>query len=97
VLTDRVSATTYVIAPIVFGRYGVSLSTQQLVAVAMILLLTLTNTRGLRLGKLIQNTFTVTKTAALGALILIGLLAGWNSASAAYTSSWWNPWAKRLA
>ena len=52
VLTDWVSATTYVIAPIVFGGYALSLSTQQLVAVAMILLLTLTNTRGLRLGKL---------------------------------------------
>jgi APA family basic amino acid/polyamine antiporter len=92
VLTERVSATTYIIAPIVFGRYGVSLSTQQLVAVATILLLTLTNTRGLRLGKLIQNTFTVTKTAALGALIVIGLGIGWSSRSAAYTSSWWNPW-----
>ena len=92
-LTERVSATTYIIAPIVFGRYGVSLSTQQLVAVAMILLLTLTNMRGLRLGKLIQNSFTVTKTAALGGLIVIGLVLGWNSRSAAYTSSWWNPWA----
>jgi APA family basic amino acid/polyamine antiporter len=91
VLTERVSATRYLIAPIVLGRYGVSLSTQQLVAVAMILLLTLTNTQGLGLGKLIQNTFTVTKTAALGALIVIGLVSGWNSGSAAYTSSWWNP------
>src|ERR1700681_4535669 len=88
-LTERVSATTYVIAPIVLGRYGVSMSTQQLVAVATILLLTLTNTRGLRLGKLIQNTFTVTKTAALGALIVIGLVIGWSSGSAAYSSSWW--------
>jgi APA family basic amino acid/polyamine antiporter len=93
VLTERVSATTYIIAPVVLGRYGISLSTQQLVAVATILLLTFTNTRGLRLGRLIQNTFTVTKTAALGALIVIGLVAGWNSGSAAYTSSWWNPWA----
>ncbi len=93
VLTERVSATTYIIAPIVLGRYGVSLSTQQLVAVATILLLTSTNMRGLRLGKLIQNTFTVTKTTALGALIVVGLGFGWNSGSAAYTSSWWNPWA----
>ena len=93
VLTERVSATTYVIAPVVFGRYAVSLSTQQLVAVGMIVVLTLTNMRGLRLGTLIQNTFTVTKTAALAVLILLGLTVGWNSASAAYTSSWWNPWA----
>ena len=56
--------------------YALSLSTQQLVAVAMILLLTATNTRGLRTGKLIQNTFTVTKTAALAALIVARAAAG---------------------
>ena len=93
VLTERVSATTYIIAPVVFGQYAVSVSTQQLVAIGMIVGLTFTNTRGLRLGTLIQNTFTVAKTAALGTLILVGLMVGWNSGSAAYTSSWWNPWA----
>ena len=92
VLTDRVSASSYVIAPIGFGRYAVSVSTQQLLAVALIIGLTLTNTRGLRIGKLIQNAFTVTKTAALAALIVVGLVAGWNAGSAAYGSSWWNPW-----
>src|SRR6185503_8060866 len=51
------------------------------------------NTRGLKIGKTIQNTFTFTKTAALVALILIGLFLGWNHSSAAYTSSWWEPWA----
>jgi basic amino acid/polyamine antiporter, APA family len=56
-------------------------------------LLTYTNTRGLQLGKLIQNTFTFTKTAALAALVVLGLTLGWNHLSAAYTSSWWNPWA----
>ena len=93
VLTERVSATTYIIAPVVFGQYAVSVSTQQLVAIGMIVGLTFTNTRGLRLGTLIQNTFTVAKTAALGTLILVGLMVGWNSGSAAYTSTWWNPWA----
>ena len=58
----------------------------------MILFLTLTNTRGLKTGKLIQNTFTFTKTAALLGLIVVGLLLGWNDNSAAYTSSWWDPW-----
>jgi APA family basic amino acid/polyamine antiporter len=62
-----------------------------LVAIASILVLTITNTRGLRLGKLIQNTFTVAKTASLLGLIGIGLVLGWNTGSAAYTSSWWNP------
>jgi APA family basic amino acid/polyamine antiporter len=59
----------------------------------MILFLTFINTRGLKTGKTIQNTFTFTKTAALLALILIGLFLGWNHGSAAYTSSWWKPWA----
>src|SRR2546421_8936628 len=94
VLAPWVSGENYIVAPRrLFGGYAVSLSTEQLVAVLLILLLTLTNTRGLRLGKLIQNTFTITKTAALACLIIIGLLLGWNHLSAAYTSSWWNPWA----
>src|SRR5688500_9745669 len=59
VLVPWVSGTSYLVEPVVFGRYALSLSTQQLVAIAMILLLTATNTRGLRMGKLIQNTFTV--------------------------------------
>ena len=93
-LAPWVSGDNYIVAPQrLFGGYAVSLSTEQLVAVLLILLLTLTNTRGLRLGKLIQNTFTITKTAALAGLIVVGLLLGWNHLSAAYTSSWWNPWA----
>ena len=92
VLTDQVAGDRYLISPRAFGGYAISLSTQQLVAVVMILLLTATNTRGLETGKLIQNTFTFTKTAALVGLILIGLFLGWNDQSAAYTSSWWQPW-----
>ncbi|HEX8695650.1 MAG TPA: amino acid permease, partial [Longimicrobium sp.] len=91
VLVPWVSASSYLVEPVVFGRYAVSLSTQQLVAVAMILLLTATNTRGLRTGKLIQNTFTVAKTAALAGLIVIGLTLGWKAGSAAFTSHWWSP------
>jgi APA family basic amino acid/polyamine antiporter len=75
-----------------FNGYALSLSSQQLLAVVMILFLTFINTRGLQTGKVIQNTFTFTKTAALLGLILIGLIFGWNSGSAAYTSSWWAPW-----
>src|SRR5256714_12618727 len=94
VLVSWVASDNYLAAPReLFGGYAVSLSTEQLVAVLLILLLTYTNTRGLKLGKLIQNTFTLTKTAALAGLILVGLLLGWNHLSAAYTSSWWSPWA----
>jgi len=92
VLAPQVSESNYLIAPIhLFGSYAISLSTAQLVAILLILLLTVSNTRGLKTGKLIQNTFTFTKTAALIGLILVGLILGWNSQSAAYTSSWWQP------
>jgi APA family basic amino acid/polyamine antiporter len=91
VLIHGVAADNFIIAPHRLGSYALSLSTQQLVAVAMILLLTATNMSGLKIGKLIQNAFTFTKTAALIGLIVIELGWGWNHASAAYTASWWTP------
>jgi APA family basic amino acid/polyamine antiporter len=92
VLVPLVATDHYLIAPLrITDSYAVSLSTEQLTAIALIILLTLTNTRGLKTGKLIQNTFTFTKTAALIGLIVVGLFLGWNHSSAAYTSSWWNP------
>lgn len=91
VLADGVSAENHLIRPIVFGGYAITLSTQQLVAVALIVTLTAVNTRGLKTGTLIQNTFTFTKTAALLGLIVIGLAFGANRDSAAWTSSWWDP------
>jgi APA family basic amino acid/polyamine antiporter len=92
VVTPRVSDSIYLIPPIRLGSYAITLSTQQLVAISLIVILTVTNTRGLKTGKLIQNTFTFTKTAALAGLILVGLLLGANHGSAAHTASWWNPW-----
>ena len=91
VLVPSVSSTSYLVEPIVLGRYAVSLSTQQLAAILSILLLTATNTRGLREGKLIQNTFTAAKTAALLGLVVLGLTLGWKAGSAALSSSWWRP------
>jgi APA family basic amino acid/polyamine antiporter len=90
ILIPQISGSHYIISPIVFGSYAVSLSTQQFVAIVSILFLTFVNTRGLELGKWIQNTFTFTKTAALFALVVLGLLIGWNAGSAAFTSDWWN-------
>jgi basic amino acid/polyamine antiporter, APA family len=97
VLIPAIDAKNYIIGPhrlpAFLNGYAISLSTAQLLAVAMIIVLTLTNMRGLKTGKFIQNTFTFTKTAALIGLIMVGLVFGWNHASAAYTSSWWTPWA----
>ncbi|HEY3102394.1 MAG TPA: amino acid permease [Pyrinomonadaceae bacterium] len=97
VLIKGIDGSNYLVAPrrlpSFLSGYAISFSTAQLVGIIMIIVLTITNMRGLKTGKLIQNTFTFTKTAALIGLIVIGLLFGWNHASAAYTSSWWNSWA----
>ena len=91
VFWPAISADAYpLFRPVILGHYAVSLSTQQLVAVALIVVLTITNTRGLKLGTLIQNTFTFAKTGALTALIVIGLTLGWSGKAAAWTASWWN-------
>ena len=91
VLVPQISGTSYLIQPVVYGNYAFSLSTQQLTAILVIVLLTMVNTRGLKLGKLIQNSFTFTKAAALFGLVVLGLFVGWNSGSAAFASDWWNP------
>src|SRR5438046_1984053 len=93
VFVPSVSPDNYLVAPIPFGSYAISLSLEQLVAIALIALLTWTNTRGLEVGKIIQNTFTFVKTAALAAVVVIGLSLGWNANSAALSSDWWNSWA----
>ena len=83
------------------GGYAVSLSTQQLVAIVLVALLTWMNTRGLKLGTLVQNIFTFAKTAALAGVVLIGLLLGWSATCAARSSAWWdssaNGWNPQLA
>jgi APA family basic amino acid/polyamine antiporter len=94
VLAPAIATDNYLIAPIrVGGGYAISLSTEQLIAVLLILLLSWSNTRGLELGKFIQNIFTFAKTGALIALIVIGLSLGWKPGCAALSADWWNPWA----
>jgi len=90
VLIPWVSESNYLIAPIRFGGYALSLSTAQLIGLAMIALLTFMNTRGLKIGKLVQNVFTTAKTGALIALIVLGLIVGLRSgAGAANFSDFW--------
>src|SRR5213082_3154582 len=80
VLWPKISIDNYIIAPIpISSGYAVSLSTAQLVGVLMIVLLTFMNTRGLKLGKFVQNVFTITKTGSLIALIVLGVLIGWKA------------------
>jgi APA family basic amino acid/polyamine antiporter len=80
VLTSGIGPTDWIVRPInISDGYAISLSWQQAVGVILILFLTAINTRGVRLGKMIQNTFTLTKTAALFGLIVIGILVGRNA------------------
>jgi APA family basic amino acid/polyamine antiporter len=80
VLIPWIAEDHYLIRPIhLTTGYALSLSTAQLVGVALIALLTWTNTRGLEWGRIIQNIFTTAKTGAVIGLILVGILLGWNS------------------
>jgi APA family basic amino acid/polyamine antiporter len=77
VFVPSVSTDNYLVAPVSITRgYAISLSTEQLTAIALITLLTFTNTRGLRIGKLVQNSFTSAKTIALAGVVVIGLVFG---------------------
>ena len=80
VLVPWFSESNYLIPPIRFGGwfngYAVSLSTAQFLGLSMIALLTFMNTRGLNLGKLVQNIFTTAKTGALIALVVLGIIVG---------------------
>jgi len=84
VLVPSVSATSWIIPPINFSsRFAISLSLQQAVAVAMIIFLTFLNTRGVRLGKWIQNIFTSAKMLSLLGVIFLCIFVARNSAAIA--------------
>src|SRR4029079_16111952 len=78
ILFPRISESNYIIEPIRVGssNYAFSLSTAQLVGVLMIAFLTWLNTRGLKLGKIVQDVFTFAKTGSLIALIVLGIIVG---------------------
>ena len=92
-----ISAQNYVVGS---GRIG--LTTQELLAIAVVLLLSWSNTRGIRTGAMVQNVFTFAKTAALLGLIGFGFLIGRNAVAVQsnFTDFWrnsgWNFNAVRL-
>ncbi|MDB5117924.1 MAG: steT 2 [Mucilaginibacter sp.] len=56
------------------GTWHFSISAAQCVSIVLIILLTFINTRGVKSGKIIQNTFTITKLASLFGLIIFGFI-----------------------
>ena len=72
------------------GRFALYPTT--FVAIAVLALLTWSNSTGLRAGKLVQNLFTLAKLAALFGLILLALCFGANApAIHANSSHFWTP------
>lgn len=69
---------------------GFSVNAAQVFAIASILVLTFINSRGVSLGKLIQNTFTSTKIISVVALAAAGIIYGLSNGSlaAAIDSLW---------
>src|SRR5690242_1261404 len=91
VLIPSISETQYVVRPIRLStRYAVSLSTAQLLAISLIVVLTWMNTRGIEYGRVVQNIFTIAKTGALAALIVLGICVGANSS--AIRANFTHPW-----
>jgi len=86
IFVPAISAHNYMIGS---GRVG--LSTQQVIAIVVVVALTLINARGIRTGAMVQNVFTFAKTAALVGLIVIGFL-GRNAEAVAsnFTGFWRN-------
>jgi basic amino acid/polyamine antiporter, APA family len=71
------------------GPYNVGLNTQNLLAITSIIFLTWLNTRGLRVGAVVQNIFTTAKIAALGGLILSGFAFATQAARTANFTDFW--------
>jgi basic amino acid/polyamine antiporter, APA family len=75
----------------VLGPYNVGLNTQNLLAILTLVLLTWINTRGVRLGAIVQNVFTFAKIAALGGLTILGFVFATEVArNANFTDFWRN-------
>src|SRR6266566_4729327 len=73
VFLPSLSANNYLLGS---GKLG--LTTQQLLAIAVVLLLTVVNTRGIRTGANVQNVFTFAKVASILGLVVLGFLLGRN-------------------
>jgi basic amino acid/polyamine antiporter, APA family len=73
------------------GPYHVGLHTQNFLAISTIIFLTWLNTRGLRIGALVQNIFTFAKIFALAGLTLLGFaFATQEARNANFTDFWRN-------
>ncbi|HSY12908.1 MAG TPA: amino acid permease [Verrucomicrobiae bacterium] len=79
------------IGPMVLGNMDVGLNTQNLAAIVIVIFLSVVNVFGVRTGAIVQNIFTVAKTAALLGLVLLGLFVARNAQAIAanFGSEFW--------
>ena len=87
------------IGPMVLGNMDTGLSTQNLVAILVVVVLSVINIFGVKTGALIQNVFTFAKVSALLGLVLLGLFdrtqcAGDRGKLSAETSGTTPAWAR---
>jgi APA family basic amino acid/polyamine antiporter len=82
----QLSDTNYIIG----DGSGFHISVAQVVSILLIILLTYINTRGVKEGKLIQTTFTLTKLVALFGLILFGFLLA--AKAGVWDANWADAW-----
>ncbi len=80
--------------PMILGNMEIGVSSANLVAVIVVVLLTVVNVFGVKLGAIIQNIFTTAKVAALLGLVGFGLLLGKNAEAIAqnFGSGWHAFW-----
>lgn len=71
------------------GSWHFNINAAQIVSIVVIVLLTYVNTKGVQSGKIIQNTFTITKLLSLFGLIIFGLLA---IKGDVWHANWSNAW-----
>jgi basic amino acid/polyamine antiporter, APA family len=80
------------VGPMVLGNMEVGLNTQNLVGIVIIVLLTIVNVFGVKTGAMVQNVFTIAKTAALLGLVVLGYAIAKNpqAIAANYGDFWRN-------
>lgn len=66
-----------------------TISSAQLLSIVVIVLLTYINSTGVKSGKIIQTTFTLTKLLSLFSLIIVGLVV---TKSSVWQANWSHPW-----
>jgi APA family basic amino acid/polyamine antiporter len=67
------------VGPMVLGNMDVGLSTQNLTAILLVVVLSVINIFGIKTGAIIQNIFTAAKVSALFGLVLLGIFLGRNA------------------